>query len=96
MHITVDNVIVWLIVGALAGSLTGVVVKRRKEGFGRVLNLVIGLIGALIGGFLFKILNINIGVLSEIKFNLQDVVAAFLGSLLVLAAVWGVQKYRKK
>ena len=41
-------------------------VKRRKEGFGRLWNLVIGLIGALIGGLLFKVLGINLGLLAEV------------------------------
>ena len=39
MDIKLAEVIVWLIVGALAGSLTGFVVTRKKEGFGRYVNL---------------------------------------------------------
>ena len=54
MHITWEIVVVWLIVGALAGSLAGMVVKRSKEGFGRLANIGIGLVGALVGGFLFQ------------------------------------------
>jgi len=92
MHVTTDEVITWLIVGALAGSLAGMVIKRRKEGFGRVQNLGIGLAGALIGGFLFKILKINLGVLGQITINLQQVVAAIAGSLLFMAIVWFVRR----
>ncbi len=46
MKITVDDVITWLIVGALAGWLAGMLVKRRKQGFGHLANLGIGLVSA--------------------------------------------------
>ncbi len=88
MHITLDEVITWLIVGALAGSLAGILVKRRKEGFGGLINLGVGLVGALIGGFLFKVLKIQLGVLGSVTVNLQEVIAGVVGSLLFLVAIW--------
>ena len=91
MKITLDEVVAWLIVGVVAGSLAGMLVKRRKEGFGRVWNVGIGLVGALIGGLLFKVLRVDLGLLAEIRITLQDVVAAFLGSLMFLAVVWWVR-----
>ena len=91
MKIMPDEWITWLIVGALAGSLAGMVVKRRKEGFGHLLNLGIGLVGALVGGFLFKVLDIRLGLLGEIKVTSQQVVAGFLGSLVFLTIIWGAR-----
>lgn len=73
MKINADEVITWLIIGALAGSLAGMVVKWRREGFGRLLNLAIGLIGALIDGLLFKILNINFGIVGGITVTSEDI-----------------------
>jgi uncharacterized membrane protein YeaQ/YmgE (transglycosylase-associated protein family) len=93
MQITWSLIVVWLIVGALAGSLAGMVVKRSKEGFGRLANLGIGLVGALVGGLFFKIFNINLG-LRNIVVSFEDLVAAFLGSLLFLFVLWVVRKYR--
>jgi uncharacterized membrane protein YeaQ/YmgE (transglycosylase-associated protein family) len=93
MQITWQLIVVWLIVGALAGSLTGMVVKRSKQGFGRAANIGIGLVGALVGGFFFKIFNINLG-LRNIVVSFQDLVAAFLGSLLFLFVLWLVHRYR--
>ena len=96
MGVTVAELVVWLIIGLLAGSLAGLVVKRTKEGFGRYTNLGIGLAGALIGGFLFDLLRIDFG-LANISVSLQDVVAAFVGSLLFLAVVfYGRRWYRAK
>lgn len=95
MGITFGRVIVWLIVGALSGTIVGILIKRQKKGFGPITNLGIGLIGALIGGSLFQIFGIDLG-LSEIVISLQDLVAALLGSLLFLAVVWVIQKQRHR
>lgn len=78
-----DKLIVWLVVGALAGSLTGLLVKRSKHGFGAASNLAIGLVGALIGGALFYVFGIDLG-LGTIAVSLEDLVAAFVGSLIFL------------
>ena len=96
MGITIGNVIGWLVAGILAGSLTGTVVKRSREGFGRLGNIGIGLVGALIGGSLFQIFNINIGNLAAISVSLQDLVAAFIGSLVFLVVVWLIRRQLAK
>jgi uncharacterized membrane protein YeaQ/YmgE (transglycosylase-associated protein family) len=94
MKINPDEVITWLIVGALAGSLAGMIVKGHRAGFGRVLNLVIGLIGALIGGFLFKVLHIDLGIVGAITVTSEEVVVSFIGALIFLAIVWFIRKLR--
>ena len=83
MDITWSQIFVWLLVGALAGSFTGMLVKRSREGFGRAKNLGVGLAGALIGGILFRLLGIDIG-LGQIAVSAHDLVAAFVGSILFL------------
>lgn len=88
MQIALDQIIVWLIIGALAGSLAGMVVRRRKSGFGAVTNLLVGLVGALLGGFLVRFFRLDLG-LGSISVSLGDVAAAFIGSLLfVVLARW--------
>ena len=49
---SIVQLIVWIIIGLLGGSLTGLLVKPKRRGFGIARNLGIGLIGAIIGGFL--------------------------------------------
>ncbi len=95
MQITFIRIIVWLIVGALAGSLVGTVVKRSREGFGWWTNLGVGLIGAAVGGFLFNLFGIDLG-LGELAISFQDLVAAFVGSFIFLAAVLIVKKQMEK
>ncbi len=91
---TLSQVIVWLVVGALAGYLTGIVVKRKKEGFGHFTNLGIGLVGALIGGGIFNLFGIDFG-LGEVAISLKDLVAAFIGSLILLLGVWLIRRQKK-
>ena len=95
MDMTAGEMVVWAIIGLLAGSLAGLVVKRKKEGFGWVTNLIFGLIGAFIGGAAFDKLDINLG-LSKITVDLNLVVAAFCGSLLVVVAASFIESRRNK
>jgi uncharacterized membrane protein YeaQ/YmgE (transglycosylase-associated protein family) len=70
----------WLIVGVIVGWLAGIVVKGR--GFGLIGNIVIGVIGALVGGWLAGALfNISDPISG---FNLTTLIVAFLGAVLVL------------
>jgi uncharacterized membrane protein YeaQ/YmgE (transglycosylase-associated protein family) len=92
MSISIDQVAAWLIVGALAGSLAGILVTGKKEGFGRVLNIAVGLAGALIGGLLFKLLRINLGILGAVTISAEEVIEGFLGALVLLGVIWIVKK----
>jgi uncharacterized membrane protein YeaQ/YmgE (transglycosylase-associated protein family) len=82
------GVIAWLVVGVIAGCLAGLVVRGR--GFGIVSDIVVGLIGAVVGGFLFGLLYAGeygfwatVGV-AFLGACLLIVVARFLG----LGRVW--------
>ena len=88
-------IIVWLIVGGLAGTLAGRLMTFKKEGLGRWTNLGVGLAGALLGGGLFKIFHIDLG-LGEINITFEDLIAAFLGSVLFVVLWWLVGWYTSK
>jgi uncharacterized membrane protein YeaQ/YmgE (transglycosylase-associated protein family) len=92
MHLNLGQFIVWLIVGGLAGNLAGRLVTFRKEGLGRWTNLGVGMIGALIGGLVFNVFHIDLG-LGELKVTFEDLIAAFLGSLLFIVVWWLVSWY---
>jgi len=93
MEFSIGEIIVWLVVGALTGPVIGMLVKRNRDGFGRWRNLGIGLVGALIGGGLFKLFQIDLG-LGTFAISLQDLIAAFLGALLFLLMIAVIQKKR--
>ncbi len=91
MPFTFSQLVVWLVVGVLAGSLVSLIVTGSREGLGRWTGLGIGLIGALIGGALFRFFNILPG-LESLSISLRDVVAAFIGALIFLAILWLVKE----
>ncbi|MBL4845384.1 MAG: GlsB/YeaQ/YmgE family stress response membrane protein [Planctomycetes bacterium] len=85
------EIAVWLVIGLLAGSLAGMLIKRNKGGFGAISNLLFGLVGAFIGGALFKAFDINTG-LGDLTIDLDQLVAAFVGALLVVGSVTFLKK----
>jgi uncharacterized membrane protein YeaQ/YmgE (transglycosylase-associated protein family) len=90
----VGKIIVWMIVGALAGNLAGRLVTFSREGLGRWTNIGVGMLGAVVGGFLFGLFGIDFG-LGELKVTFEDLIAAFVGSLLCIF-VWWLFRRRSK
>ena len=72
-----QSLIVWLIVGAVAGWLAGMVVKGG--GFGLIGDIVVGIVGALIAGWLLPQLGIVIG-----GGLVGAVINAFIGAVILL------------
>ena len=81
----IGQMIVWIIVGGFAGTLAGRIVTFKKEGLGRWTNFLVGIVGAFLGGEVFKLLRIDFG-LGDLKVTFEDLIAAFLGSLVVILA----------
>src|SRR5215831_3900789 len=89
---TIGKIVVWLIVGALAGTLAGRLMTFSKRGFGFWTNMGVDMLGALVGGFLFWLFHIDLG-LAEIKITFEDLISAFIGSLLCII-VWRLIRRR--
>ncbi len=82
------TVIGWIVVGAIAGWLASIVMGTNR-GQGLLGDIVVGIIGGVIGGFILNVLDIG-GEVSGI--NLVSIVVAFFGAivlLLILRAVRG-------
>ncbi len=69
----------WLIIGAIAGWLASMVMKTNGQQ-GLIMDIVVGIVGALIGGFLFN----AIGVAGTTGFNIWSVFVAFIGAVVLL------------
>jgi uncharacterized membrane protein YeaQ/YmgE (transglycosylase-associated protein family) len=80
MPMDIQSLLILLIVGAIAGWLAGVVVKGY--GFGLVGNIVIGVIGAFIGGWLFPTLG-----LWDIPGIVGVIISATLGAIILLLVI---------
>jgi len=72
------GIISWLILGLVAGWLAGQFMKGG--GYGMVGDIILGIIGAFVGGFLAS----NILGLDVTGFNLTSVVIAFIGACIVI------------
>ena len=88
-----SQMIVWIVVGLIGGGFASRLITWDREGFGSFRNLGLGLVGALIGGLLFRLFNLFPG-LDKISVSLRDIVAAVAGSLIVLVAIWLIRRYR--
>ena len=55
----VESLLVFIIIGAIAGWLAGLIVKGY--GFGLLGNIVVGIVGAFIAGFLFPAIGVSLG-----------------------------------
>lgn len=79
------NIIVWLIVGGLIGWLASVVMKTDGQQ-GIVLNVIVGIVGALIGGWLLAPL-LGTGTINQNNLSLPSLLVSFLGAVILLAIV---------
>lgn len=89
---TADQILVWVIVGLLGGASVAALITRERRGFGLLGNLALGLAGALVGGFLFWAFALFPGLE---KISMRDVVAAVLGSLIVVMGRWLYRTWRE-
>jgi len=80
----ITGLIIFLAIGAVAGWLAGILMKGG--GFGLISNIVIGVIGAVLGGFVFDFLGISAGGL------IGAIITATVGAALLLAVVGIIKK----
>jgi uncharacterized membrane protein YeaQ/YmgE (transglycosylase-associated protein family) len=74
------SIIAWVMLGLVAGFLGSKIVNKRSEGV--VLDIILGIVGAVVGGFLFHL----IGATGVTGFNLWSLLVAVIGSVVVLSA----------
>jgi uncharacterized membrane protein YeaQ/YmgE (transglycosylase-associated protein family) len=72
------SVLGWIVLGLIAGFIGSKIVNREGQGF--LLDIVLGIVGAVIGGFLFSAL----GATGITGFNLYSMFVAVVGAIVVL------------
>ncbi len=77
------GIIAWIVIGALAGWIASMIMNTNEEQ-GAIGNIVVGIIGALIGGFLLETFT---GSDTTTGFNFSTLLTAILGSVVLLAIV---------
>lgn len=82
---TLETILIWILVGAVAGWLAGLVV--RGFGFGLVGNIIVGIIGAFLGGWLLGMAGLGVG-----GGILGTIFTAFIGAVVLLLIVRVVKR----
>jgi uncharacterized membrane protein YeaQ/YmgE (transglycosylase-associated protein family) len=77
---SLEAVLIWLLIGAVAGWLAGLIVRGDSFGLGG--NIVIGIIGAFIGGWLLPRLGVVIGA-----GIVSTIIAATIGAVVLLLVI---------
>jgi uncharacterized membrane protein YeaQ/YmgE (transglycosylase-associated protein family) len=80
------SIIGWILLGLIAGFIASKIVNKSGEGF--FLDIVLGIIGAIVGGFIFS----AFGASGVTGFNLYSMIVAIIGAIIVLViyhAVFG-------
>jgi uncharacterized membrane protein YeaQ/YmgE (transglycosylase-associated protein family) len=82
------SILAWLVVGLIAGFLASKVIN--KTGSGMVVDIVLGIVGALVGGFVFNLL----GHSAPDGINIYSIFVAFIGAVIVLLIYHAVFRRR--
>lgn len=72
----VTSLVLWLLIGGIAGWLAGNIMKGG--GFGVPINIVVGIIGAVLGGFIFGLLGVTAGGI------IGSLIVATVGAIILL------------
>ena len=78
------SIIAWLILGLIAGFIASRIVNKTGEGL--FLDIVLGIVGAIVGGFLFSV----IGAGGVTGLNLYSLLVAVIGAIVVLVVYHAV------
>ncbi|HEX6462285.1 MAG TPA: GlsB/YeaQ/YmgE family stress response membrane protein [Candidatus Saccharimonadales bacterium] len=81
------NIIGWLIIGGLAGWIASKIMKTDQS-MGIMANIIVGIIGAFIGGFVLNVL----GGPGVQDFDIYSLLVATLGSIILLAIVKALRR----
>ena len=72
------SIIGWIVLGLISGFIASKIVNKTGEGF--ILDVVLGIVGAIVGGFLFT----QFGAAGVTGFNLYSMFVAVIGAVVIL------------
>ena len=79
------NLILWLIIGGILGWIASIIMHTNAQQ-GIVLTIVVGIVGAMLAGFLLAPL-FGIGTINQNNFSLPALLVSLLGAIILLAIV---------
>lgn len=79
------NFILWLIVGGIVGWIASLIMKTDAQQ-GMLLNVIVGIVGAFIGGWLISPL-VGAGTINQNNFSISSLLVSLVGAVILLAIV---------
>lgn len=77
------DILLWIVLGGLAGWIASMIMKTNAEQ-GALANIIVGILGALIGGFVMRLLT---GTNTAEGINFTTLLTAILGAVILLAII---------
>jgi uncharacterized membrane protein YeaQ/YmgE (transglycosylase-associated protein family) len=74
-----QGIVIWLLIGAIAGFLAGLVM--HGGGYGLIGNIIIGILGAVVAGYLFPRLGVSIPIDNPL---IRSIAVSTLGAIILL------------
>ena len=72
------NIVTWIVLGLISGFIASKLVNKTGEGF--VVDIILGIVGAMVGGFVFNFF----GAAGVDGFNIRSVIVSVIGAVIVL------------
>jgi uncharacterized membrane protein YeaQ/YmgE (transglycosylase-associated protein family) len=80
------SILAWIVLGLVAGFIGSKIVNKSGEGF--FLDIILGIVGAVVGGWVFSL----VGAHGVTGLNLYSFVVAVIGAIVVLVAYHAIKK----
>jgi uncharacterized membrane protein YeaQ/YmgE (transglycosylase-associated protein family) len=79
------SIVAWIVLGLIAGFISSLIVNRRGEGF--FLDIILGIVGALVGGFIMS----AVGGEGVSGLNIYSILVAIGGAIVVLVILHAIR-----
>ena len=80
------SILTWIVLGLIAGFLASKIVNKQGEGF--FVDILLGIVGAVVGGFIFNLF----GASGATGLNIYSVVVAVIGAIVVLFVYHAIRR----
>ena len=80
------SIVAWIVLGLIAGFIGSKIVNKAGEGF--VLDIILGIVGAVVGGFIFRFF----GASGVTGLNIYSLIVAVIGSVVLLVIYHAVRR----
>lgn len=80
------NFILWLIIGGIIGWVASMIMHTDAQQ-GMLLNIVVGIVGAFLGGFIFRLLGLGGANINNSGFSLPALLVSLVGAVILLGIV---------